>query len=241
MTFSQIEQTWIKAGGNPALAPTMAAIAEAESSGRPGAVQSGQPYSTTGWGLWQITPGNSVPSAGTNSALLNPIANAKAAIAKLNSQGLRAWTTYNDGAYRRFMPAGATTPAFRSGGSPSTATGTTLASSSSSHSTSNCLLSIPLKGCVLTKAEGKQIVGFLVVAAGGGVIVVGLLMMTAYGLGGSLAKQVLNRVGGVKALTKAAKAPTKAPATKAPAKAPTKAPATKAPAKAPAKAQPAAA
>ena len=228
MTFSQIEQTWIKAGGNPALAPTMAAIAEAESSGRPGIVQSGKPYSGTGWGLWQITPGNSVPSAGTNSALLNPIANAKAAIAKLNSQGLRAWTTYNDGAYRKYMPPGATTPAFRSGGTPSTAT----LSASKTTSTSSCLLSIPFKGCILTKAEGKQIVGFLVVTAGGGVIVVGLLMITAYGLGGSLAKQVLNRVGGVKALTKAAKAPTKAPATKAPAKAPTKAPA---------KAQPAAA
>jgi hypothetical protein len=236
MTFSQIEQTWIKAGGNPALAPTMAAIAEAESSGRPGVVQSGQPYSTTGWGLWQITPGNSVPSAGTNSALLNPITNAKAAIAKLNSQGLRAWTTYNDGAYRKYMPPGATTPAFRSGGTPSTAT----LSASKTTSTSSCLLSIPFKGCILTKAEGKQIVGFLVVTAGGGVIVVGLLMMTAYGLGGSLAKQVLNRVGGVKAPTKAPA--TKAPATKAPAKAPTKAPATKAPAtKAPAKAQPAAA
>lgn len=90
-------------GGFPAnLAPTMAAIAMAESSGN-NVVQQGQPYGTTGWGLWQITPGNSVPQFGTDQQLLNPVSNAQAAHAKWASQGLGAWTTYTSGAFRQFM------------------------------------------------------------------------------------------------------------------------------------------
>jgi hypothetical protein len=62
----------------------MAAVAYGESGGDPTAVQQGQPAATTGWGLWQITPGTSEPQVGTNNALLDPLTNAKAAVAKMN-------------------------------------------------------------------------------------------------------------------------------------------------------------
>lgn len=70
-----------QAAGMPGL--TFAQIAAHESTDMPGIVQSGEPPGSTGWGLWQITPGD--PS------LLNPIANASAARAKWQSQGQSAW------------------------------------------------------------------------------------------------------------------------------------------------------
>lgn len=106
-TFAQLEGFWDQAGGDPSLAPTMAAISEAESSGSD-VIQKGQPYATTGWGLWQITPGDSEPSIGVDNALLNPLTNAQAAVAKEKSQGLGAWTTYTSGAYKQFMQGNVT-------------------------------------------------------------------------------------------------------------------------------------
>lgn len=103
MPYGAIEGVWERAGGPKNVAALMAAIAEAESSGIPTNIQQGQPYATTGWGLWQITPGNSVPQFGVNQALLNPLNNARAALAKYRSQGLGAWTTYTSGAYRQFL------------------------------------------------------------------------------------------------------------------------------------------
>lgn len=105
-TYAQLEAFALAAGFPPNIAPIMAAIAFPESGGRAEAVQQGQPYATTGWGLWQITPGNSEPQFGTDQQLLNPINNAKAAHAKWVSQGLGAWTTYTSGAYRQYLRAG---------------------------------------------------------------------------------------------------------------------------------------
>lgn len=106
LSFQQIEATWTQAGGPAGLAPLMAAIAEAESGGQ-NIVQPGQPYATTGWGLWQITPGNSEPQAGTDQQLLTPSVNAQAALAKYNSQGLGAWQ--GDAAYNIWQQHGAPT------------------------------------------------------------------------------------------------------------------------------------
>jgi hypothetical protein len=122
-SFAQLEQFAIQGGFPASLAPTMAAIAMAESSGN-NVVQQGQPYGTTGWGLWQITPGNSVPQFGTDQALLNPVANAQAAHQKWVGQGLGAWTTYTSGAYKQFMQGNVTpandgsTSAGAAGGAP---------------------------------------------------------------------------------------------------------------------------
>lgn len=124
---TDIAQLWIDAGGPPNVANTMAAIAMAESSGNAASVQKGQPYALTGWGLWQITPGNSAPSIGTDKQLLNPLTNARAAVAKYKMGGLTQWATYTSGAYLRFMPgaaglqytgAGATYGGTRPGGDP---------------------------------------------------------------------------------------------------------------------------
>lgn len=96
-SFRQLERFWIDAGGDPELAPEMAAIGLAESRGQ-NVRQRGQPLRRTGWGIWQITPGN--------RSLLDPQRNARAAVRKETELGLGAWTTYTSGAYRDFLPTG---------------------------------------------------------------------------------------------------------------------------------------
>jgi hypothetical protein len=90
------------AAGFSAHLDIMVAIAGAESSWS-NAIQLDQPYATTGWGTWQITPGNSVPSVGVDLALLDVYANARAARWKFDHQGLHAWTTYTNGVYRKYL------------------------------------------------------------------------------------------------------------------------------------------
>ena len=111
--FAQIEGYWVAAGGPSSQAATAAAITGAESGYKPGIIQAGQPYSTTGWGLWQITPGNSVSQFGQDYQLLDPWNNAEAAVAKYKAAGnsFKPWTTYNTGAYRSFLPANPPAPA----------------------------------------------------------------------------------------------------------------------------------
>lgn len=100
LTYGQLEQTWIQAGGNRGLAPLMAAIALAESSGDPEATNPTDNNGTqTSWGLWQISDGtHNMPSAD----ILTPLGNARAAVAKYRTQGLSAWGTYDSGAYKVF-------------------------------------------------------------------------------------------------------------------------------------------
>jgi len=108
LSYSEIKQLWINAGGpGGIIAVTAAAITEPESGRKPDAVQKGEPYAQTGWGLWQITPGNSVPSAGTDEQLLIPENNAKAAVAKFKAAGnsFTPWTTFTSGKYLAFMGA----------------------------------------------------------------------------------------------------------------------------------------
>jgi hypothetical protein len=104
--YAQIEGFWVDAGGPsgsdgsytyPQIA---AAITYCESSYEPGAIQPDEPYSTTGWGLWQITPGNSVPQYGTDFQVLDPWNNAEEAVYKYDAAGgFSPWTTYVDGCY----------------------------------------------------------------------------------------------------------------------------------------------
>jgi hypothetical protein len=95
---------WELAGGPSSVALIAEAITGAESAFEPGIIQPGEPYSTTGWGLWQITPGNSVPAYGEDYQLLDPWNNAEAAVAKYDAAGgFSPWTTYDDGAYESFM------------------------------------------------------------------------------------------------------------------------------------------
>lgn len=103
-SFAQLEALWIQAGGSRALAPTMAAIALAESSGNPGSVNAkDNGGKQTSWGLWQISDGtHNMPVAN----ILDPNVNAKQAVAKYKVQGLSAWGTYTSGKYREFLKNG---------------------------------------------------------------------------------------------------------------------------------------
>jgi len=111
-TYAQLEELWENAGGSAALAPVMAAIAMAESSGNPNA------YNSSGAsGLWQIL---GAVNPADQSQLFNPIVNAREAVLKYQTQGLDAWVTYTNGAYKEFLqgnvPAASSLPSGSSSG-----------------------------------------------------------------------------------------------------------------------------
>jgi hypothetical protein len=110
LSYANIEGFWVAAGGPSSQAATAAAITGAESNYQPGIIQQGQAYSTTGWGLWQITPGSSESQFGQDYQLLDPWNNAEAAVAKYKAAGnsFSPWTTYNNGAYKNFLQSGVT-------------------------------------------------------------------------------------------------------------------------------------
>ena len=118
--YAQIEGFWVDAGGPTASRGSYtddqiaAAITGAESSFLPGIIQPGVDYcgsgsDRAGWGLWQITCGNSVPAYGTDFQLLDPWNNAEAAVNKYDADvqagydGFDPWSTYTDGAYTQFL------------------------------------------------------------------------------------------------------------------------------------------
>lgn len=107
LTKMQLMQVWVQAGGSPAMANTMAAIAMAESAGRPTALNlTDNSGKQTSAGLWQISTGtHTLPSP--NWA--DPLTNARLAMGKLSSQGLGAWGTYNTGLYKQYLGAPTTT------------------------------------------------------------------------------------------------------------------------------------
>lgn len=110
-SYAQLESIWHQAAAGTKYdtgwwAALMAAIAEAESSGNPNNVNATDNGGTqSSYGLWQISTGtHAAPSANWN----DPVENAKLAIGKLNSQGLKAWGTYTSGAYKKFLSYGTT-------------------------------------------------------------------------------------------------------------------------------------
>ena len=161
-SYAQLEGLWINAGGAKALAPTMAAIAMAESGGCSTALN---PSGASG--LWQIL-GAVDPADQKN--LFDPAVNAKEATLKYSSQGLGAWVTYTTGAYKSYL-SGSTTPDTNvpSGGSPSSGSGST--------GDAGCLLQIgggsvlgisnPLNVCLISRKGAREIVGGLCLTAAG--------------------------------------------------------------------------
>ena len=96
VSYGQLEWLWTNAGGPAHMAPIMAAIAEAESRGYPGARN---PSGASG--LWQILGApRGMPA---NSNWFHPEVNARAAVLKWQQQGLGAWTTYTSGVYKKFL------------------------------------------------------------------------------------------------------------------------------------------
>jgi PKD domain len=124
LSYSHIEGFWQIAGGPTGLESTgagtytipqiAAAITGAESSFLPGIIQPGVDYcgagaDRAGWGLWQITCGNSVPAFGTDFQLLDPWNNAEAAVSKYKADaaagvnGFDPWSTFLSGAFEQFL------------------------------------------------------------------------------------------------------------------------------------------
>ena len=91
MTYDQVENTWIQAGGNPQAAAMAAAVADTESGLNPSATRT-NPDGTTGVGLWLI-PKNGMPPGTTD-----PVANARAAVQiSQNGQDWSNWcSTWSD-------------------------------------------------------------------------------------------------------------------------------------------------
>jgi hypothetical protein len=85
LTFDQVENFWIQAGGNPQAAAMAAAVADAESGLNPGA-QRTNPDGTTSIGLW-LLPANGTPPGSTD-----PLANARGAV-QLSNNGTD-WTQW---------------------------------------------------------------------------------------------------------------------------------------------------
>jgi hypothetical protein len=99
-TNGQLQQLWIAQGGNPVAAPIAAAVALAESGGNPNA-ENHNTDGSTDRGLWQI---NSVHGS---QSTFDVAANTKAAIViSANGTNWHPWTTYNSGAYRKFLSGG---------------------------------------------------------------------------------------------------------------------------------------
>jgi hypothetical protein len=123
-SFSQLEQLWEQAGGPKAVAPVAAAIALAESSGNPAALNKTDNNGTqTSVGLWQVSNGtHQYPQSWTT-----PTGNATEAVAKYQAgtpssgpDSFTPWGTYDSGAYLRYLPggsAGAGSGAASTGGS----------------------------------------------------------------------------------------------------------------------------
>jgi hypothetical protein len=105
LSWDQVAAAALLGGWTPAQAVIAVSITEPESGRNDTIVQAGQPYATTGWGLWQITPGNSVPQFGINNQLLNAVNNAKAGHFKwAEAGGFSPWTTWVNGLNVPFVP-----------------------------------------------------------------------------------------------------------------------------------------
>lgn len=201
-SYSELEGLWINAGGSRSLAPTMAAIAEAESGGNSDA------HNPSGAsGLWQIL-GNPFPGNA-----FDPATNARMAVAKYKSQGLHAWVTYTNGAYRAYLSS-KTTPSTKvpggkghagkgagagsagaaatgGGGGPATSvpgSPSAVAALAAASGQADCLIpnplgSVPLVGsflgpsCLFTKSNARAFIGAWLMTASGIVALAGVAVL----------------------------------------------------------------
>lgn len=111
-SFQQLKDLWVMYGGSPNVANVAAAIALAESGGNSNATAH-EPNGTLSRGLWQI---NSVHGANSSYDVAT---NVRAAVALYNSKGgkFTDWTTFNTGAYRKFLNGSPDTSGSDSGSS----------------------------------------------------------------------------------------------------------------------------
>jgi hypothetical protein len=112
LSKNQVASYLRKAGFTEDMIPTMVGIAGAESSFNPNAFNPNVDTGDQSYGLFQI---NMLGAMGperreqfgieSNEALKDPLINAKAAKAIYDQQGLGAWSVYNSGRYRDFLPS----------------------------------------------------------------------------------------------------------------------------------------
>lgn len=186
-SYAQLEQLWINGGGATSLAPVAAAIAEAESQGDPEATNPADNNGTqTSWGLWQISNGTHnqpVPN------ILDPSVNAQQAVAKYNASGWEPWGTYTSGAYTAYLSN--STPPDPSG-VPAGGSGVTTTAAVTGPSP--CLLSSPSVnlyvttvggGCLVSKSQGRAVIGGLCMVAGALIVLPGLIILVVSGFKGA--------------------------------------------------------
>ena len=184
LSYAQLEGLWIRNGGDRNLAPLMAAIAEAESSGRTDNVNPSDNGGTqSSFGLWQISTGTHTPP---DPNWNDPDVNARLAIGKLRSQGLTAWGTYTSGAYKRYLNS-STTPM-----DPGTITVSPVglgdaptADQQASAVDDTCAWSMNLfvgRSCLLSKSAVRAILGVSVLSTAVVIGLVGATVLVAYGL-----------------------------------------------------------
>lgn len=208
-SYAQLEGLWINAGGPSSVAPLMAAIALAESGGNDASLNLTDNGGTqTSVGLWQVSNGtHSYPASWATAS-----GNAQEAVAKYNSQGLTAWGTYTSGAYKQFLNSSTTpdTTGLPTSGSGSTASPTQTQGGTATDS-SACLVnfavpglsSIPIIGsatsfCLLSKSQGRAILGAGLVAASGLITLVTLaLLVTSMKHGNTGVKHAAGSVSGL--------------------------------------------
>lgn len=179
LTYSQLEGLWIKAGGKASLAPTMAAIALAESRGNPNArndKDNGGKQSS--FGLWQISTGtHAVP----NSNWADPLTNAKLAVGKYKSQGLDAWGTYTSGAFKPYLKNGV--PASDPGSTGALGT-TPVGNVSTADASCAWQFHFPVAGttCLASHTQLRQGLAILLVGTAVAIGLVGVVLLVGYGL-----------------------------------------------------------
>lgn len=182
LTYSQLEGLWIKNGGSATLAPVMAAIALAESGGNPGArndKDNGGKQSS--FGLWQISTGTHAPPAANWN---DPNENAKLAMGKLKSQGLKAWGTYNSRAYERYLANGVPPSDPGSGGALGTTPVVGAVPAGNVDATCAWSFHFPVAGntCLVSHVQLRQSLSILVTATGVVIALVGVVLLVGYGL-----------------------------------------------------------
>jgi hypothetical protein len=202
LTYAQLEGLWMKAAagtkyGTRTWAALMAAIAEAESGGNPGALNPNDNNGTqSSFGLWQISTGTHQPPS---PQWADPATNAQLALGKLQGEGLGAWGTYTSGAYRAYL-SGSTTPDVTGlANSAATVAETTAAAAS------DCLVGfggIPGtawfgdiggaggnlgQGCFLTRSEARAVMGALLMTGGALILASGVALVMGRAGAGVLA------------------------------------------------------
>jgi hypothetical protein len=229
LSYAQLEAVWLSAAkgtqyATHTWAALMSAIAEAESGGNPMATNPTDNGGTqTSWGLWQISLGShDEPSPNWN----NPVVNAQLAVGKLQDQGLGAWGTYTSGAYRAYL-SGSTTPDGK--GIPATSAVDAAAYTASTAALADCAWGINFGGipgtswvqdltgshgnilsgkvCILSKSQGRAVVGAGLLIAGTTIMITGISILAALlALRGAVrvADTVLGGQGDVQKVTKAA-------------------------------------